>query len=107
MDDAIRVDVERDLDLRDTARRGGNAHRSNRPNVRLSAANSRSPCNTWIVTAVWLSAAVEKICRFVTGIVVLRSISFVEMPPSVSMPSDNGVTSSSNTSLTSPDSTPA
>ncbi|OSY50987.1 hypothetical protein BG846_03380 [Streptomyces fradiae ATCC 10745 = DSM 40063] len=44
--------------------------------------------------------------RFV-GIVVLRSISLVMMPPLVSMPRDSGVTSSSRTSLTSPLSTPA
>ena len=37
--------------------------------------------------------------------VVLRSISRVNTPPSVSMPSDSGVTSSSSTSLTSPFST--
>ena len=37
---------------------------------------------------------------------MLRSISRVNTPPSVSMPSDSGVTSSSSTSLTSPFSTP-
>ena len=41
------------------------------------------------------------------GIVVLRSMSFVNTPPFVSMPSDSGVTSSRSTSLTSPLSTPA
>ena len=40
------------------------------------------------------------------GMVVLRSISLVNTPPSVSMPSDSGVTSSSSTSFTSPPSTP-
>ena len=39
--------------------------------------------------------------------VVLRSISLVNTPPSVSMPSDSGVTSRSRTSFTSPFSTPA
>src|SRR5579859_4531947 len=39
--------------------------------------------------------------------VVLRSIRRVNTPPSVSMPKDSGVTSSSRTSLTSPFSTPA
>jgi len=47
-----------------------------------------------------LSAAVEKICDREVGIVVLRSISFVKTPPSVSMPRDSGVTSSRRTSLT-------
>jgi hypothetical protein len=37
------------------------------------------------------------------GIVVLRSMSFVKTPPSVSMPSESGVTSSSSRSLTSPE----
>ena len=59
-----------------------------------------------MVTAVWLSSAVEKTWLFLVGIVVLRSISRVNTPPSVSMPSDSGVTSSSSTSLTSPCSTP-
>ena len=39
--------------------------------------------------------------------VVLRSMSLVMTPPSVSMPSDSGVTSRSRTSLTSPARTPA
>ena len=60
-----------------------------------------------MVTALWPSSAVENTCDFLVGIVVLRSISRVNTPPSVSMPSDSGVTSSSSTSLTSPCSTPA
>ena len=79
----------------------------NLPRVLLSFANSRSPCNTWISTLVWLSVAVEKICDFLVGIVVFLSISFVQMPPKVSMPSDNGVTSRRRTSFTSPARTPA
>ena len=55
-----------------------------------------------MVTALWLSSAVEKTWLFLVGIVVLRSISLVNTPPRVSMPSDSGVTSSSSTSLTSP-----
>ena len=39
--------------------------------------------------------------------VVFRSISAVRTPPSVSIPTDNGVTSRSRTSFTSPCSTPA
>jgi hypothetical protein len=57
-------------------------------------------------TCVWLSAAVEKVCAFLVGMVVLRPISRVKTPPSVSMPSDRGVTSSSRRSLTSPRRTP-
>ncbi len=46
-----------------------------------------------MVTAVWLSSAVENTWLFLVGIVVLRSINRVNTPPSVSMPSDSGVTS--------------
>ena len=60
-----------------------------------------------MVTAFWLSSAVENVWLFLVGIVVLRSIRRVNTPPSVSMPSDSGVTSSNRTSLTSPCSTPA
>ena len=86
---------------------GGMPTRSNWPSALLSAAISRSPWNTRIVTAVWLSSAVENTWLFLVGIVVLRSMRRVNTPPSVSMPSDSGVTSSSSTSLTSPCSTPA
>ena len=81
---------------------GGMPTRSNWPSSLLSAAISRSPWQTRMVTAFWLSSAVEKIWLFLVGIVVLRSIRRVNTPPSVSMPSDSGVTSSSSTSLTSP-----
>ena len=77
------------------------------PSRLLYAAISRSPWYTWICTDGWLSSAVVKISDFLVGIVVLRSMSLVMMPPLVSMPSDSGVTSSSRTSLTSPLSTPA
>ncbi len=80
--------------------------RWNLPSVRLSRAIGRSPWSTCTSTDVWLSAAVEKISLLRVGIVVLRSISLVNTPPRVSMPSESGVTSSSSTSLTSPASTP-
>ena len=53
-----------------------------------------------------MSAAVEKTCDLDVGIVVLRSINLVKTPPIVSIPSDNGVTSRSTTSFTSPVITP-
>src|SRR5215472_2492381 len=59
-----------------------------------------------MVTADWLSSAVENTCCALVGIVVFFWISLVITPPSVSMPSDSGVTSSSSTSLTSPFRTP-
>ena len=49
-------------------------------------------------TAVWLSAAVEKIWLFLVGIVVFLSISLVAIPPIVSIDSDSGVTSRSRIS---------
>jgi hypothetical protein len=67
----------------------------------------RSPCSTCTVTALWLSDAVEKVSLRLVGIVVLRGMSAVITPPSVSMPSESGVTSSSRMSFTSPASTPA
>ena len=57
-------------------------------------------------TSVCPSAAVVKICDFLVGIVVFLSINFVATPPRVSIPSDRGVTSSNNRSLTSPVKTP-
>ena len=44
-------------------------------------------------TAGWLSSAVENTWLFLVGIVVFFSINFVDTPPSVSIPSDRGVTS--------------
>ena len=64
---------------------GGMPMRSNEPSSLLSAAISRSPWNTRMVTAVWPSSAVENTWLFLVGIVVLRSISRVNTPPSVSM----------------------
>jgi hypothetical protein len=54
-----------------------------------------------------MSEAVEKTWLLRVGIVVLRSMSGVATPPSVSMESVSGVTSRSRMSLTSPPSTPA
>ena len=79
----------------------------NRPSDLLSAAMARSPWRTWISTLGWLSAAVLNIWLLLVGMVVLRGMSGVMTPPSVSMPSVSGVTSSRRTSLTSPLSTPA
>jgi hypothetical protein len=59
-----------------------------------------------MVTADWPSSAVEKTWFALVGMVVFFLISLVITPPSVSIPSDSGVTSSSRTSLTSPCSTP-
>src|SRR5687767_10689724 len=68
----------------------GRPTRWNRPRVRLSLANWRSPWSTCTSTLVWLSVAVEKISLLRVGMVVLRVMSGVITPPSVSMPSDSG-----------------
>ena len=85
---------------------GGIPSKWKRPIVLLSFAIGLSPCKTWISTEGWLSAAVEKTWDFFVGIVVLDSINFVITLPIVSIPSDKGVTSRSNTSSTSPERTP-
>jgi hypothetical protein len=79
--------------------------RSKRPRDLFCAACLRSPCTTWIVTAVWLSSAVEKICDFLVGIVVFFSISGVHTAHGLDAERVSGVTSRSSTSLTSPAST--
>ncbi len=86
---------------------GGRPVSSNVPSFLLYAAISRSPWNTWISTEGWLSSAVVKISERLVGMVVLRSMRRVMIPPLVSMPSESGVTSRSRTSLTSPLRTPA
>ena len=85
---------------------GGMPSKWKRPIVLLSAAIVRSPCNTWISTLGWLSAAVEKTCDFFVGIVVFASINFVITFPIVSIPKERGVTSNNKTSFTSPVNTP-
>ena len=76
------------------------------PKVLLSLAILLSPWSTWISTAGWLSAAVENTWDLEVGIVVFLGINTVITPPNVSIPSDNGVTSSKTISLTSPVNTP-
>ena len=84
---------------------GGISARSKRPSDLFCVACLRSPCTTWMVTAVWLSSAVENTCDFLVGMVVFFSMSGVATPPMVSIPSVSGVTSRSSTSFTSPAST--
>ena len=47
-------------------------------------------------TTRWPSTEVVNISRALVGIVVLRGIRTLTMPPSVSIPSESGVTSSSS-----------
>ena len=78
-----------------------------RPSSLFWCAIGRSPCSTWISTDDWKLEAVVKIWLLRMGSVVLRSMMRVQTPPSVSMPSDSGVTSSSSSPFTLPQSTPA
>ena len=57
---------------------GGMPTSWNLPSVLLNAAISDSPWSTWISTDGWLSSAVVNVSDFFVGMVVLRSISFVE-----------------------------
>ena len=90
--DAVRIDVERHLDLRHAARCRRNPGEleladglvARRPGRARPAARGSRPC-------VWLSSAVENISDFLVGIVVFRGMSTVVTPPNVSMPSDSGV----------------
>ena len=77
---------------------GGMPFRSKRASERQSFASSRSPCNTWIATFVWPSTPVVKCSVAEAGMVELRWMIFATTPPSASMPSDSGVTSSSSIS---------
>ena len=61
-----------------------------------------------MVTVGWLSWFVENTCDFFVGITVLREISLVITPPTVSIPSVSGVTSRrSKSEPPSPDKIPA
>ena len=87
---------------------GGKSVRLKLPKDTLSVAIGLSPWTTWIVTAVWLSAAVVKTLLFEVGIVVFLSINGSLTPPKVSIPKVRGVTSSKTISLlTSPAIIPA
>ena len=82
---------------------GGMSVRLNVPSRRLSLANSRSPCNTLIVTAVWLSAAVEKVSALgVRNGRVPWDQRRSSRRRAFRRPGESGVTSSTRMSLTSP-----
>ncbi|MNI54768.1 hypothetical protein D3C73_1096810 [compost metagenome] len=81
------------------AGRGGKPRSEKRASERQSCTNSRSPCSTWIIIALWPSLKVVNSCARATGMVVLRGITFSTRPPMVSRPSESGITSSSSMSL--------
>mmetsp|Transcript_42712 Transcript_42712/g.89312 ORF Transcript_42712/g.89312 Transcript_42712/m.89312 type:complete len:238 (-) Transcript_42712:214-927(-) len=80
---------------------GGMPVTSNWPSLWQSLTMARSPSYTAMFTTGWLSDVVVKLSVFLVGMTVLRSMSFVSTPPSVSIPSVSGVTSSSSRSCVS------
>mmetsp|Transcript_80728 Transcript_80728/g.233462 ORF Transcript_80728/g.233462 Transcript_80728/m.233462 type:complete len:390 (+) Transcript_80728:69-1238(+) len=66
----------------------------NLPRRWLLLVSSRSPSKTLMSKAGWLSRCVVTVVEFLAGSGVFLAISGVMMPPTVSMPSVNGVTSS-------------
>ena len=78
----------------------------NLPSSLFCRAIGRSPCKTCTSTEDWKLEAVVKIWLLRMGRVVLRSMTLVHTPPSVSMPRDSGVTSRRRSPLTLPESTP-
>jgi hypothetical protein len=89
VEDAVGIDVERHLDLRGAARGGRNAFEPEPPERAIVA--RQAPFSLQHVD--------------VDRIVLLRGITTAITPPSVSTPSDSGVTSRRTTPLTSPSST--
>ena len=75
LDDAVRVDVEDDVDLQHAARRRRDADQLKLAQRLVVERYSDSPCSTWISTEGWLSSAVENVSDLRLGIVVLRSMS--------------------------------
>mmetsp|Transcript_11627 Transcript_11627/g.29822 ORF Transcript_11627/g.29822 Transcript_11627/m.29822 type:complete len:349 (+) Transcript_11627:402-1448(+) len=80
---------------------GGIPWRSNLPSGWLSLVMARSPSKTWMETVDCWSWLVVKTCERLVGMVVSRGMSFAITPPTVSMPSVSGATSSKMTPLTS------
>ena len=77
---------------------GGMPRSSKRASERQSLTSSRSPCTTWIASAVCPSLKVVKSCARAVGIELLRGMMRSTRPPIVSRPSDSGITSSSSIS---------
>jgi len=88
----VGINVERDLDLRHSARGGREVVSWNLPIVLVVPRETkRRPGRTWNFHAGWLSEAVEKISDLRVESWCCARMSFVNTPPSVSMPSDSGV----------------
>ena len=104
--DAVRIDVEGDLDLRHATRAGGS------PVVELAERTVVARHRTLALEHVHFDARLvvrrgrERLALTRRNRRVARN-RVVMTPPSVSIPSESGVTSSSSRSLTSPASTPA
>lgn len=86
---------------REREREGGKKTRRAAPSRPEEKKRPNQTKPTWIDTVDWLSWYVVNVCDFFVGMTVLRVMSFVITPPTVSIPSDRGATSSSRMSLTS------
>jgi hypothetical protein len=87
LQDAVGVDGELDLDLRHAARRGRMPVELELPERAVVLGELALALQDVDLTLGWLSAAVEKVSFLLVGMVVLRSMSLVITPPSVSTPS--------------------
>lgn len=132
MDDAIGVDVECDLDLRDSTRGWRDSYQSKLTqqlvvcrhlsltlahfdlhlSLSISCCGEHLEGNMWHCRShgaslrLWDCSPALNTWLFLVGIVVFLLMSLVKTPPRVSIPSDSGVTSKSSTSVTSPARTP-
>ncbi|KAF3837735.1 hypothetical protein F7725_009503 [Dissostichus mawsoni] len=126
VDDAVGVDVEGDLHLRNTAGGGWESHQSELTHHLVVSSHLSLPlthldlhlsltvscCGKHLEGARLIAhykaeaAASVSTWLFLVGIVVFLLMSLVKTPPRVSIPRDSGVTSSSSTSVTSPAKTP-
>jgi len=98
---AVRVDVERHLDLGNSARRRRQTDQVEAPERAVVPGELALSLKHVDLDAAGVGRGGEGLA-LARGIVVLRSMSLVMTAPRVSTPSDSGVTSRSRRSLTSP-----
>ena len=87
---AVGVDIEGNLNLRHAAGAGGMPVSPKRPSVLLSAAIAALALQDMDINRGLVVGSRGEYLRLLGGMVVLRSMSFVNTPPIVSMPSESG-----------------
>ena len=90
MNNTIGINVRRNLNLGNTLGGWWIPTRLKFPRSLLSRTSSRSPWKILTSMAVWLLAAVENVCDFLVGVVVLWAMGLVMIPPRVSIPRERG-----------------